>query len=127
MTIRKFNGSLVVEDLSNLYNLVINYFKKINNVESDGYYVVSALAFFMQKDTRLVDDYWKFIIFGFKELSRADVFRASISCVCDFASIYHTAISDKISPLLENIVLQFDGDYKIDLLMLIGELFLNCA
>ena len=89
--------------------------------------MVSALAFFMQKDTRLVDDYWKFILFGFKELNRADVFRASISCVCDFASIYHTAIADKISPLLEDILVQFEGDYKIELLMLIGELFLNCA
>lgn len=106
---------------------MINYYKKINNVESDGYYVVSALSFFMQKDTRLVDDYWKFILFGFKELNRADVFRATISCVCDFASIYHTAIANKITPLLEDIIIQFDGLYKIDLLMLIGELFLNCA
>jgi len=76
----------------------------INNVESDGFYVVAVLAFFMQQDTRLVDDYWKFIQHGFREINRADVFRAAVSCVCDFATIYHTSIADKITPLLEEIL-----------------------
>ncbi len=47
--------------MSKLYDLVISYFKQINNVEGDGFYVVSALAFFLPNDRRIVDDFWKYI------------------------------------------------------------------
>jgi hypothetical protein len=61
MTIRKSGGSITMEQLSQLYDLVVNYYKQLNNVEGDGYYVVSALAYFLPHDRRIVDDFWKYL------------------------------------------------------------------
>jgi hypothetical protein len=61
MTIRKAGGSITVDQLSKLYELVVNYYSQIGNVEGDGYYVVSALTYFFPHDRRIVDDFWKYI------------------------------------------------------------------
>lgn len=84
----------------------MNYYKQINNVEGDGYYVVSALAFFFPHDRRIVDDFWKYIEFGLKKVNQAEVFKGAISCICDFISTYRDTITDKVdvifTELLEN-------------------------
>jgi len=61
MTIRKSNGSITMDQLSTLYNLVVEHYKRINDVDGDGFYLVSALAFFIPNDRRLIDDFWKYI------------------------------------------------------------------
>lgn len=61
MTIRKANSSITMEQLSSLYNLVVEHYNKIKNVEGDGFYLVSALAYFIPNDRRLVDDFWKYV------------------------------------------------------------------
>ncbi len=43
-----------MDQMSKLYDLVINYFIQIKNVEGDGFYVVSALAFFVPNQLSLV-------------------------------------------------------------------------
>lgn len=96
MTIRKAGGSITVDQLSKLYELVVSYYSQIGNVEGDGFYVVSALAFFFPQDRRIVDDFWKFIEFGLKKTTQGEVFKAAISCICDFVTIYKQNIGDKI-------------------------------
>lgn len=103
MTIRKGNGSITMEQLSTLYNLVVEHYKKINDVDGDGFYLISALAFFIPNDRRLIDDFWKYIEFGLKKINQDDIFRATISCVCDFAATYGEQISDKIDILIESL------------------------
>ena len=99
LTIRRAGGTIRLDLLSTLYSLVNNHFQKINNVEGDGYYIVSALAYFIPNDRRLVDDFWKYIEFGLKRVNEDEVFRATISCICDFAAIYRESIADKIDPI----------------------------
>lgn len=93
-----------MDQLSSLYNLVVNYYKQLNDVEGDGYYVVSALAFFIPTDKRLVDDFWKFIEYGLKKVNQEDIFRSTISCICDFASIYRVMISDKVNDVFNELL-----------------------
>ena len=50
-----------MEQLSTLYNLVVEHYKKINDVDGDGYYLVAALASFIPNDRRLIDDFWRYI------------------------------------------------------------------
>lgn len=103
MTIRKAGGSITIDTLSKLYELVVNYYAKIGNVDGDGYYVVSALAFFYPKDRRIVDDFWKYIDFGLKKVNQAEIFKAVISCICDFATIYRFDISDKVDSIFNEL------------------------
>lgn len=100
MTIRKAGGSITVDQLSKLYELVVNYYAQIGNVEGDGYYVVSALAYFFPEDTRIVDDFWKYIEFGLKKINQGEVFKAVISCICDFATTYREVIADKVDSII---------------------------
>ena len=69
-------------------------------MESDGLYIVSALAFFIPNDLRLLDDFWKYIEFGLKRINQVEVFRATISCVCDFAAIYREQIAERVNAVL---------------------------
>lgn len=119
-----------MQQLSNLYDLVVNYYKQINDVEGDGYYVVSALAFFIPTDKRLVDDFWKFIEYGLKKTNQEDIFRSTISCICDFASIYRVMIADKVNNVFNELLEIYEGNkitrqLKLDVLMCIGEMFLQ--
>ncbi len=59
-----------MDQLSSLYNLVVEHYKRINDVEGDGYYLVSALAYFIPNDRRLIDDFWKYIEYGLKKLNQ---------------------------------------------------------
>jgi hypothetical protein len=74
--------------LSQLYELVVGYYTHISSVESDGYYVVSALAFFLPQDRRIVDNFWKYVEYGLQKITQNDIFKATISCICDFAATY---------------------------------------
>lgn len=101
MSIRKNGGSITIGQVSTLYDLVVDHYKKIEDVDGDGYYLVSALAFFVPNDRRLIDDFWKYIDFGLKKTQQEDVFKSTISCICDFASTYREQISDKVDPVIE--------------------------
>lgn len=70
MTIRKSGGSINVELLSTLYDLVVNHFSRINNLNSDGFYIVAALAYFLPNDRRLVDNFWRYIEEGLKRTNQ---------------------------------------------------------
>jgi hypothetical protein len=107
MTIRKGNGSITMEQLSSLYNLVVEHYKRIGDVDSDGYYLVSSLAFFIPNDRRLIDDFWKYIEYGLKKVNQDDIFKATISCICDFATTYRDHISDKIDPIINEILVLY--------------------
>ena len=91
--------------------MVNNHFQKINNVEGDGYFIVSALAYFIPNDRRLVDDFWKYIEFGLKRVNQEEVFRATISCICDFATIYRESISDKVDPIFNELLDVFEVNF----------------
>lgn len=104
MTIRKNKGSITMDQLSTLYNLVVEHYKKLNDVDGDGYYLISALAFFIPNDRRLIDDFWKYIEFGLKKTTQEDIFKATVSCICDFTATYREQISDKIDPIIEQII-----------------------
>jgi hypothetical protein len=113
MTIRKCKGSITMDQLSTLYNLVVEHYKRINDVDGDGFYLVSALAFFIPNDRRLIDDFWKYIEHGLKKTNQDDIFRATISCICDFATTYREQISDKVDPIINQII----ELYKVILLL----------
>jgi hypothetical protein len=100
MTIRKAKGAITMNQLSSLYNLVVEHYKKINDVEGDGFYVVSALAYFVPEDKRLINDFWKYLEYGLKKVNQEEVFKSSISCICDFATTYRTQISDKVDSII---------------------------
>ena len=104
MTIRKNKGAITMDQLSTLYNLVVEHYKKLNDVDGDGYYLISALAFFIPNDRRLIDDFWKYIEFGLKKTTQEDIFKSTISCICDFAATYREQISDKIDPIIGQII-----------------------
>lgn len=59
-----------MQQLSSLYNLVVEHYKRINDVEGDGFYIVSALAYFIPSDRRLIDDFWKYIEHGLQKLNQ---------------------------------------------------------
>lgn len=114
-----------MDQLSTLYNLVVEHYKKISDVDGDGFYLVSALAFFIPHDRRLIDDFWKYIEYGLKKTNQDDVFRATISCICDFATTYREQISDKVDPIINQIIELYQNNYisrelKLDVLMCIG-------
>lgn len=113
MTIRKCNGSITMDQLSTLYNLVVEHYKKISDVDGDGFYLVSALAFFIPHDRRLIDDFWKYIEYGLKKTNQDDVFRATISCICDFATTYREQISDKVDPIINQIIELYQVHFHI--------------
>jgi len=104
MTIRKVNGSITMDQLSSLYDLVVKHYIRIKDVEGDGFYLVSALAYFIPNDRRLIDDFWKYIEFGLKKLNQEEVFKSAISCICDFATTYREQISDKVDPVINEIL-----------------------
>jgi hypothetical protein len=112
MTIRKAGGSITMDQMSKLYELVINYYSEIKNVEGDGYYVVSALAFFIPHDRRIVDDFWKYIEFGLKKTNQSEVFKATISCICDFASTYRSMIEDKVDSIFKELLDIFEVAFR---------------
>lgn len=53
-----------MDQLSTLYKLVVDHYANIKSVDGDGYYLVSALAFFLPNDRRLIEDFWKYIEAG---------------------------------------------------------------
>ena len=59
ITLRKETISMDI--LSSIYQLVVNHYKNINEVDSDGLYVVGTLSNFFRDNTQLVDDFWKYI------------------------------------------------------------------
>ena len=93
-----------MDQMSTLYDLVVEHYKRINDVDGDGFYVVSALAFFIPNDRRLIDDFWKYIEHGLRKTNQDAVFRSAISCICDFATIYRDLIADKVEPTLLQIM-----------------------
>lgn len=104
MTIRKAGGSITIDQMSKLYELVVGYYKKIDNVDGDGFYVVSALAFFIPNDLRIANDFWKYIEFGLKKWNQNEVFRATISCICDFATTYRSSITNKVDSIFTELL-----------------------
>lgn len=113
MTIRKENGSITMDQLTSLYNLVVEHYKRINDVEGDGFYIVSALAYFIPHDKRLINDFWKYIEYGLQKLNQEEVFKSTISCICDFATTYREAISDKIDSIINQILDLYEVDHEI--------------
>ena len=87
--------------------------------------MVSALAFFIPNDKRLIDDFWKYIEYGIKKTTQEEVFKSSISCICDLSGIYKELLMDKLEPILEQLIDLYEKnmitrDLKIDILMCIG-------
>jgi len=39
-----------------------------------------------------------------KKTNQDDVFRATVSCICDFAATYREQISDKVDPIINQII-----------------------
>ena len=92
--------------------------------------MVSALAFFIPNDKRLIDDFWKYIEYGIKKTTQEEVFKSTISCICDLSGIYKELLIDKLEPILEQLIDLYEKnmitrDLKIDILMCIGELSLQ--
>ena len=101
---RKTNGTVTMEQMSSLYNLVVAHYTKIGDVDGDGFYLVSALAWFIPDDKRLINDFWKYIEHGLKKTDREEVFKSTISCICDFATTYKEQISEKVDSILNTLL-----------------------
>lgn len=102
-----------MDQLTSLYNLVVEHYKRINDVEGDGFYIVSALAYFIPHDKRLINDFWKYIEYGLQKLNQEEVFKSTISCICDFATTYREAISDKIDSIINQILDLYEVNHEI--------------
>jgi hypothetical protein len=107
ISLRHNPNGVPLDKLSLIYNLVISHYTRIKDVDSDGFYVISALAYFY-KDRRLVDDFWKYIEHGLTKTNEAEIFKAAISCICDFASIYRDQIQDRMSNILGELIKIFE-------------------
>lgn len=99
-----------MEALSTIYQLVIEHYKNLKDVDSDGFYVISALAFFFKGNRSMVDDFWKYIEFSFQKMNEEGLFKASISCICDFAHNYGDFIKDKIEIVFKEFFNAFEVD-----------------
>ena len=66
--------------------------------------MVSALAFFIPNDLRIANDFWKYIEFGLKKWNQNEVFRATISCICDFATTYRSSIVNKVDSIFTELL-----------------------
>ena len=75
--------------------------------------MVSALAYFIPNDRRLIDDFWKYIEHGLRKTNQDAVFRSAISCICDFATIYRELIADKVEPTLLQIMDLYGVSYYL--------------
>ena len=47
MTLRKVNSNATMDEITRLYNLVVDHYSKMGDVDGDGFYLVSALAWFI--------------------------------------------------------------------------------
>lgn len=93
-----------METLSQIYQLVTEHYSSISRVDSDGLYVVGALANFFRDDTRLIDDFWKYIEHSLKEYTQTHIFKAALSCICDFATYYGMSLGDRICKLIVDLL-----------------------
>lgn len=83
------------EQLTAVYQLVTNYFRSISDVTNDGIYVVSALTHFFYNDTRLLDDFWQYILHALQKYQEPQLFKATLSCISDFIVCYKEKIDQK--------------------------------
>lgn len=84
--------------------MIINHFTAIGRVDPDALYVVGTLSNFLRNDKRLIEDFWKYIEHSLSQHAESHIFKAVISCICDFAANYGPLLSDKI-PILMPILL----------------------
>jgi uncharacterized protein YutE (UPF0331/DUF86 family) len=83
------------------------------------------LAGFFTEDTRLVEDFWKYIEYSLGEYAQSHIFNAALSCLSDFAAHYGPALGGKIpkvmSQLLESLKKpEVNRESKLELIVCIG-------
>ena len=121
-----------METLSTIYDLVVKHFSSIKKVDSDGLYVVGSLSFNFRNEPRLIDDFWKYIEYSLTQYNESHTFKAGLSCVCDFAANYGEMLGDKIPLLMKHLLDAFQKtevsrESKLDVIMAVGEMYLNCG
>jgi hypothetical protein len=80
--------------------LIINHFNSIGRVDPDALYVVGTLSNYLRNDTRLIEEFWKYIEHSLSQHGESHIFKAVISCICDFAANYGPLLADKIPVLM---------------------------
>jgi hypothetical protein len=124
--------NIPMETLTTIYELVIKHFSNIKKVDSDGLYVIGSLSFYFRSEPRLIDDFWKYIEYSLTQYNESFTFKAGLSCVCDFAANYGPELGDKVPLLMKHLINSFQKpevsrESKLDVIMAIGDMFLNCG
>jgi importin subunit beta-1 len=78
-----------------------------------------------------VNDFWVYITHALSKWQDPSLFRATLICISSFVNCYADKMGDKLDTfvpsfleLLENPI--FDKELKLDILILLGEVFLVC-
>lgn len=124
--------NISMDTLSTIYDLVIKHFSNMKRVDSDGLYVIGALSFYFRNEPRLIDDFWKYIEYSLTQYNESFIFKAGLSCVCDFAANYGPDLGEKVPLLMKHLIDSFQKqevsrESKLDVIMAIGDMFLNCG
>lgn len=82
--------------LQAVYQLVVDHYKKIADVDCDSLYTVGALSYFFVRDRRMFDNFWVYIYHCLKKSTEDEAIKAAIFCISDFANNNGELISDKI-------------------------------
>lgn len=115
-----------------VYTKVTNSFKANSDVNPDGLYAIEALVSFFNGNQALVNDFWAYIVHALQKWQDPVLFRATISCIASFVTVYGDTLADKLQTFVPALIdllesPNFGKELKLDCLVLLGEVFLSCG
>ncbi|EGR27486.1 importin beta, putative, partial [Ichthyophthirius multifiliis] len=119
-----------------VYNLIVNHFKRNADVDTDGMYVISALATVSGEDfCQYLDNFWPFINHSLSNKQQdLELFKTTLGTIGDIARACEAGFKEKLN-ILEPLMLgleqtNFDREVKLQIFNCIGDIFLasklNC-
>ena len=77
--------SLSPQLLDSIYQLIIAYFQKIHDVDSNGIYVLAELASVVPPETPYIENVWKYVMHALTKSKEAELFKATMILIGDLA------------------------------------------
>ena len=80
-----------------IYNLIIDHFKTNKEVDSDGLYVISALATCISnKFHKYLESFWPYLTYAFQKVNDHELFKTSIGTLADVARACESNFENKL-------------------------------
>ena len=115
--------------LSGVYNTIVNLFKTINDVTSDGIYLVGSLSSF-KKVPAYIESVWPYVTHALQKFNDKSMFRAALGALVDLArnnsavfgqSPYINIVADLLKALK---MPEIDKELKLSIFSCIGDIII---